>query len=78
MEDNRLQERREMKQQRKDQTEEQRIMRDMGALLLSYMPEGGDKSFELKKLWRICPHGYSNFISFYNATVRLTLKSSNS
>ena len=44
-------------------------MRDMGALLLSYMPEGGDKSFELKKLWRICPHGYKNFRSFYKKTL---------
>ena len=61
-----------MKQQRKDQTEEQRIMRDMGALLLSYMHEGGDKSFELKKLWRICPHGYKDFRSFYMNTLRHT------
>ena len=64
--------------QRKDQTEEQRIIRDMGVMLIRHMPHGGDMSLELKKLWRICPHGYANYITFYNATVRLALKSSNS
>ena len=62
---------------RKDQTEEQRIMRDMGAMLIRYMPHGGDMRFELKKLWRICPHGYKNFNSFYISTYMLASKSIN-
>ena len=29
---------------RKDQTDEQRVMRDMGALMLKHMKDDGDKS----------------------------------
>ena len=63
---------------RKDQTEEQRIMRDMGALIISKLPDGADKSLALRLFWSQYPYGYANYITFYNATVRLTLKSSNS
>ena len=60
---------------RKDQTEEQRIIRDMGVLMLKYMKDDGDKSLELKKLWKICPHGYKNFTAFYKKVLRLASKS---
>ena len=38
---------------RKDQTEEQRIMRDVGMMLLRYLPEGAEMKLELKKLWQL-------------------------
>ena len=60
---------------RKDQTEEQRIMRDMGAMILRYRPKGADRKLELNKLWQMCPHGYKNFESFYMCTYTHTLKS---
>ena len=60
---------------RKDQTEEQRIMRDMGTMIVRYLPKGADMKLELNKLWRICPHGYKNFDAFYLCTYRHTSKS---
>ena len=60
---------------RKDHTEEQRIMRDMGTMIVRYLPEGADMKLELKKLWLICPHGYKNFNSFYKCTYVHTSKS---
>ena len=63
---------------RKDQTEEQRIMRDMGALIIAKLPEGADKRFALRQLWKKCPYGYKNVEAFYRATIRLTRKTGNS
>ena len=60
---------------RKDQTEEQRIMREMRTMILRYLPKGADMKFELNKLWRMCPHGYKNFDAFYIATYLHTSKS---
>ena len=59
---------------RKDQTEEQRIMRDMGALIIAKLPEGADKSLALRMFWRKYPYGYANMESFYRSTIRLTRK----
>ena len=64
--------------QRKDQTKEQRIMRDMGALIISKLPEGADKRFALKEFWNKHPYGYENMESFYRSTIRLTRKTGNS
>ena len=63
---------------RKDQTEDQRIMREMGGLLLRRMQDGEDKTKLLRKLWRMCPCGYKDFTSFYKATYRLAAKNFNS
>ena len=63
---------------RKDQTDDQRIMRDMGAMMLRYLPKGADMKLELKKLWLICPHGYKNFEAFFWSVLRLTRKTGNS
>ena len=46
---------------RKDQTEEQRIMRDMGALIIAKLPEGADKSLALRMFWRKYPYGYATW-----------------
>ena len=59
---------------RKDQTAEQRIMRDMGALIIAKLPEGADKRFALRQLWKKCPYGYKNVEAFYRATIRLPEK----
>ena len=63
---------------RKDQTDDQRIMREMGGLLLRHMQDGEDKTKLLRKLWWMCPHGYKDFTSFYKATYRLAAKNFNS
>ena len=59
---------------RKDQTDDQRIMREMGTMILRYLPKGADMKLELKKLWLICPHGYKNFETFYRTTHAHTSK----
>ena len=59
---------------RKDQTDDQRIMREMGALLLRRMQDGEDKTKLLRKLWRMCPCGYKDFNSFYKCTYAHALK----
>jgi hypothetical protein len=64
--------------QRKDQTEEQRIMRDMGALIISRLPEGASGRFALKRLWEMHPYGYKNFNAYFQSVMRLTPKSVNS
>ena len=63
---------------RKDQTDDQRIMREIGTMIVRYLPDGADMKLELNKLWRICPHGYKDFHSFYVATHRHFLKTINS
>ena len=50
-------------------------MRNMGTMIVRYLPEGADMKLELKKLWLICPHGYKNFNSFYKCTYVHTSKS---
>lgn len=60
-----------MKKQRKDQTEEQRIMRDMGALIISKLPAGASKRFALKQFWTRHPYGYKNFEAFNRSLKRL-------
>ena len=59
---------------RKDQTKEQRIMRDMGALIISKLPDGADKSLALRMFWRKYPYGYANYNSFYKNLLRLASK----
>ena len=59
---------------RKEQTEEQRIMRDMGALIISKLPEGASKRFALKQLWNKYPYGYKNFEMFYQKAIRSAQK----
>ena len=67
-----------MQTQRKDQTDAQRIMRDMGAIIISKLPAGASKRFALKQFWTRYPYGYKNFEAFYRALRRLESFSGNS
>ena len=72
-----FQERREMKTQRKDQTEEQYVMRAFALMVHRRRtirnPEASLRA-TAKDVWRMHPEGYANFANFYRVVARLAQK----
>ena len=60
-----------MKTQRKDQTEEQYVMRAFALMVHMNRPYGSSIRKAAKDVWTLYPKGYANFERFYCSLKRL-------